>query len=133
MLKSLKAPTITEKWKLTIKLLESEHLSISDKQGLLDKQIKLDNSDVMKNKKITCDTILIADLPELEKVFDRYLNDSSWSMTTYNHSMMGFNNAAHKTQLRNTFREKYFQVLSDMLAGESGRQKFAALKSTEMV
>ena len=53
-------PNITERWKITQKMMESTY-PIEKRQKMLSEMIGMDNSDTMKNKKITCENILQQD------------------------------------------------------------------------
>lgn len=53
-------PNITEKWKMVIKVLSSPVLDKKTKIELLNDMISQDSSDTMKNKKLTCDALLMS-------------------------------------------------------------------------
>lgn len=64
--------------------------------------VSLDSSDTMKNKILTCDNILLSTQQELDSAFDSFVKDdvNKWGMTSYIHSLAGFNHKIHLKALR---------------------------------
>lgn len=71
----LDSPNITERWKIVIKLLSSPLLAKIQKQALLDDMIVRDSSDTMKNKKYTCDSLMLEGELEVHRHFIRHTEE----------------------------------------------------------
>lgn len=78
--------------------------------------IKRDNSDTMKNKKYTCEALLL-DQSQFENHFKRHTEsaDEKWGMTSYIHSLAGLNSRIHEQSLRNSLQYKYFDAVKTSL------------------
>ena len=54
-------------------------------------------------------------------------------MSNFIHSMLGFNHRVHKSQISNTFKYQYFEVIKDILENGNKDKRYSCLDSVEMV
>jgi len=78
---------------------------------LFARQAKIDSSDTMKSKRLTCNA-LIATKEEYEQIYQSYKSkDNTLSATLKKASMAGFNNWANIDRINEEYGKRFFQDL----------------------
>jgi hypothetical protein len=111
------------RWKIVLKIFSRSEFTKEQKWELFEDMKSRDSSDVMINKKITCEA-LAASSEELANIYEGFFRkQEKRSLTNYVHQLGGFNHEIHEEIIKSKYVSRYFDDLKRFLSGKVSEEE----------